>query len=181
MSSGAADHETAAREHYDVIVERLAQFAEDANELLLVDDPACVALDALVGLLRQTADWHHRAEQGWADAAARADKAEGLLRQTEQERRRVPSDDGGPGHEESYWLRAKLQASITHLRDVEDFYRLRGGLPDGFNTLRADRARDLYEAITEDFVDGKTTRPTRAELEQEVERLKRGNQERETP
>ena len=100
----------------------------------------------------------------FAALAARVDEAE-------RARKRVPSDEGGPGAEELYWLRAKLNASITHLRDIEDYYRLLGGSPEGFNMVRADRARQLYEAITEDFVNGKMTRRTRAEAEARVEEL----------
>lgn len=87
------------------------------------------------------------------------------IEELEQARRRVPNDDGGPGREDTYWLRTKLQAAIQHLRDVEDYYRFLGGEPQGFNMIRADRARDLYETILEDFVNGKISRPTRAELE----------------
>jgi len=70
---------------------------------------------------------------------------------------RVPSDEGGPGHEETYWLRQKLQASIVHLRDIEDYFRM-SGTPRSMD--RADRARSLYEQISEDFVNGKTNRLT---------------------
>jgi len=65
---------------------------------------------------------------------------------------RVPSDEGGPGNEETYWLRQKLQASIVHLRDIEDYFRM-SGTPRSMD--RADRARSLYEQISEDFVNGK--------------------------
>jgi len=70
---------------------------------------------------------------------------------------RVPSDEGGPGHEETYWLRQKLQASIVHLRDIEDYFRM-SGTPRSMD--RADRARSLYEQISDDFVNGKTNRLT---------------------
>jgi len=70
---------------------------------------------------------------------------------------RVPSDEGGPGHEEAYWLRQKLQASIVHLRDIEDYFRM-SGTPRSMD--RADRARSLYEQISEDFVNGKIDRLT---------------------
>ena len=70
---------------------------------------------------------------------------------------RVPSDEGGPGHEEAYWLRQKLQASIVHLRDIEDYLRM-SGTPRSMD--RADRARSLYEQISEDFVNGKIDRLT---------------------
>lgn len=102
---------------------------------------------------------------------ARAEAAERERDELRESLRPVPTDEGGPGKEETYWLRGKLRAAITHLRDVEDYYRVQGGLPLGFNMIRADRARDLYEAITEDFVNGKRDRPTRAELERAVGRL----------
>jgi len=72
-------------------------------------------------------------------------------------RGRAPSDEGGPGNEETYWLRQKLQASIVHLRDIEDYFRL-SDTPRSMD--RADRARSLYEQISEDFVNGKTNRLT---------------------
>jgi hypothetical protein len=83
-----------------------------------------------------------------------------LEAEREAERRREPSDEGGPGHEEQFWMRVKTRAAITHLRDMEDYFRLRGGLPEGFNMVRADRLRQLHEAITADFLNGKLTAPT---------------------
>jgi len=92
---------------------------------------------------------------------------------------RVPSDEGGPGHEEAYWLRQKLQASIVHLRDIEDYLRM-SGTPRSME--RADRARSLYEQISEDFVNGKIDRLTmrqRAEAaEARVEVLERAGNAR---
>lgn len=93
----------------------------------------------------------------------------------------VPTDEGGPGKEETYWLRRKLDASIQHLRDIEDYYRLRGGTPESFNAVRAERARDLYEHILADFVNGKLTEPTRydaleAERDRAVELVRRFRQ-----
>jgi hypothetical protein len=73
---------------------------------------------------------------------------------------RVPSAEGGPGHEEQYWQRRKLNAAIQHLRDIEDYYRTRGGDPEGFNMVRADRARAIYEQISDDYLNGKRNRPT---------------------
>jgi hypothetical protein len=81
----------------------------------------------------------------------------------------VPTKAGGPGHEEKYWLKHKLYASIRHLRDVEDYYRLKGGLREGFNLIRADRARSIYEQITEDFLNGKRDVPTMRERAKRAE------------
>lgn len=75
----------------------------------------------------------------------------------------APSDAGGPGHEEQYWQRRKLDAAIRHLRDIEDYYRTRGGLPEGFNMIRADRARAIYEQISDDYLNGNAKRPTLAQ------------------
>lgn len=126
-------------------------------------------IDGLERLAR--ADREYADDHGYylPDVAALAHAALIELEQAErardEQRRRVPSDEGGPGHEESYWLRLKLQGAIQHLRDVEDYYRVHAGMPDSMNMLRAERARALYEAITEDFVNGKATRPSRADLE----------------
>ncbi len=94
----------------------------------------------------------------------------------------VPTDAGGPGREETYWLRQKVDAAIRHLRDIEDYYRVKPSLhPQSFNAVRADRARQLYEAIIVDFREGKMTRPTRAErlaaLAADNERLERERDE----
>jgi len=87
-----------------------------------------------------------------------------------------PTNEGGPGHEQTYWLRSKLRAAIMHLRDVEDYYRMLGGRPESHNQARADRARDIYEQITEDFVNGKLSVPSvkaeRDALRAENERLR---------
>lgn len=84
------------------------------------------------------------------------------VEELEKERRRIPSNEGGPGHEEMYWLRAKLNAAITQLRYIEDYYRLKGGTPDSFNMERADRARSIYEQITVDFIHGRMGTPITA-------------------
>jgi hypothetical protein len=89
----------------------------------------------------------------------------------------VPDESGGPGREETYWLRRKLRAAVTHLRDLEDYYRFLGGLPEGFNMLRADRARDLHQRITEDFINGKRGIETRAELEARLQAAERALRE----
>lgn len=81
----------------------------------------------------------------------------------------VPDRSGGPGHEEVYWLRRKLNESIKHLRDIEDYYRIKGGTPRSYNMIRADRARSLYEQISEDFLNGKTNRPTMRERAEAAE------------
>lgn len=90
--------------------------------------------------------------------ALSAVKAE--LADAERRRRSVPSEEGGPGHEEIYWFRAKLDAAILSLRDIEDYYRTKGGLRESFNMVRADRARDIYEQISEDFFNGRVGVPT---------------------
>ncbi len=90
----------------------------------------------------------------------RARAAEAALTEARDAQRPVPTGEGGPGKEEQYWMRAKTRAAITHLRDMEDYFRLQGGTPESFNQVRADRARQLYEAITADFLNGKMTRPT---------------------
>lgn len=112
------------------------------------------------------------AERERDDEIANRWKLEARIAEVERERRQVPSDEGGPGgpgYEEQYWLRAKLNASIRHLRDVEDFYRLREGLPEGFNMLRADRARSLYEQISDDFLNGNRDVPTMRDRAQAAE------------
>lgn len=92
--------------------------------------------------------------------AAERERDEALAR-SEGRRPPRPTDEGGPGKEEECWLQAKLKACIRDLRDIEDYYRLeRGGSEDSPNMVRADRARQLYEAIGEDFLNGKLTRPT---------------------
>lgn len=103
------------------------------------------------------------------DVLAERDGLKEQLEAAELARRPVPTNEGGPGHEERYWLRAKLDGAIQHLRDIEDFYRLRGGLPESYNMARADRARSLYEQITEDFVNGKLGTPT---LKEQLEALR---------
>ena len=86
-----------------------------------------------------------------ADAAEKErDEARDALRPP-----RRPNDEGGPGKEDSYWLQQKLNAAIRHLRDIEDEFRCRRGVPEGFNMIRADRARSIYEQITDDFLNGK--------------------------
>jgi hypothetical protein len=75
----------------------------------------------------------------------------------------VPDRSGGPGHEERYWLKRKLNESIRHLRDIEDYYRMIGGTPRSFNMIRADRARSLYEQISDDFLNGRSMQPTMRE------------------
>jgi len=75
----------------------------------------------------------------------------------------VPDSSGGPGKEEVYWLKRKLNESIRHLRDIEDYYRMKSGTPVSFNMIRADRARSLYEQISEDFLNGKINQPTMRE------------------
>jgi len=82
---------------------------------------------------------------------------------------RFPTTAGGPGHEEQYWLNQKLKASIRHLRDIEDYYRLRGGTPRSPNMIRADRARSLYEQISDDFLNGKRNVPTMRERAEAAE------------
>src|SRR4051812_40053424 len=71
-----------------------------------------------------------------------------------------PTREGGPGKEEAYWLKQKLYESIRHLRDIEDYFRERGGTPDSPNMDRADRARSLYEQISDDFLNGRRDVPT---------------------
>ena len=96
---------------------------------------------------------------------AKADQAERLGA--------VPAEDTSKA--ETYWQRQKLDSAIRHLRDIEDFYRTRGGLGMSRNQVRADRARAIYEQITDDYLNGKMTRPTLKEhaatLEAEVARL----------
>lgn len=96
----------------------------------------------------------------YADVIVALEAAEAALAARDAERRRVPGDEGGTGREEQYWMRAKCDAAITHLRDMEDYFRLRGGLPEGFNMLRADRARQLHEAISAYLLNGKRGVPT---------------------
>lgn len=89
-----------------------------------------------------------------------------------------PSDEGGPGKEETYWLRNKLRSAVVHLRDIEDYYIVRGGTPESPNVQRARRARGIYEQISEDYINGKLGTPTmreRAEsAEAEVRQLRDG-------
>lgn len=99
------------------------------------------------------------------------DALDALLEELDAARRKEPGVEGGPGKEETYWLRVKLDACVQHLRDIEDFYRIRGGLPESFNTIRADRARSLYEQISEDFISGKVTVPTMRERAEAAEAL----------
>jgi len=81
----------------------------------------------------------------------------------------VPDSSGGSGHEEQYWLKRKLNESIRHLRDIEDYYRLRSGTPRSYNMERANRARSLYEQISEDFLNGKIRQPTMRERAEAAE------------
>lgn len=101
-----------------------------------------------------------------SEALEAADALAARLKEVEGERddwlrgrlRAFPDEEYG--HSERYWLRQKLAASVRHLRDVEDFYRVRGGLPVGFDMIRADRARSLYEQISDDFLNGNVQVPT---------------------
>lgn len=126
--------------------------------------------DAAAALTTRERNW--LGDQGQAQIEQKFDRLVAEVERLQQAQRRVPSDEGGPGNEEHYWMRAKLGAAIMHLRDLEDFYRLRGGTPAGFNQVRADRARQLYEAITEDFLNGSMTRPTTRERADQAGKLR---------
>jgi len=125
------------------------------------------ALSDLVAIAKEQAESADEWREQWERAERRAGWSIG----------RVPNDEGGPGHEEAYWLRQKLQASIVHLRDIEDYLRM-SGTPRSMD--RADRARSLYEQISADFVNGKIDRLTmrqRAErAEQELVHTGRGKE-----
>ncbi len=72
-----------------------------------------------------------------------------------------PTDE--PGHERAYWLRQKMDAAIMHLRHIEDYSRSHwdeGIPPEGsFDEATADRARNIYEQITADLLEGKLDTP----------------------
>jgi hypothetical protein len=74
-------------------------------------------------------------------------------------RRNIPQfpDLDAPGEPEAYWQRMKVNAAILHLRDIEDYYRPVAGL---FSQARADRVRDIYEQLSEDYLNGNLDRPT---------------------
>jgi len=75
------------------------------------------------------------------------------------------AEAGGPGKEEAYWQRRKLDAAIRHMRDLEDYFRLAGGTDDSPNMIRADRVRAIYEQISDDYLNGKTYRPMKERAE----------------
>ena len=69
---------------------------------------------------------------------------------------------GDPTYTEEHWIRMKVDAAIRQLRDLEDAFRP-SGEPGSFNEQRANRARDIYEQLTSDFLNGKINRPTIAQ------------------
>lgn len=83
----------------------------------------------------------------------------------------TPTEAGGPGHELAYWQRRKLDAAIRHLRDLEDYFRLRGDetYADSPNMRRADRARGIYEQISDDYLNGRSSAPTMRERAETAE------------
>ena len=95
--------------------------------------------------------------------AAEAERDEAQLRAGINGLGAHPSEAGGPSKEEAYWQRRKLDAAIRHLRDIEDHFRLGAGTPESPNMIRADRARAIYEQISDDYLNGKTYRPTMKE------------------
>ena len=107
--------------------------------------------------------------------AAEAERDKAQLRANVNGLGKEPSEAGGPTHEESYWQRRKLDAAIRHMRDLEDYFRLAGGVDESPNMIRADRIRAIYEQISDDYLNGKTYRPTMKEralaAEAEVARL----------
>ena len=73
-------------------------------------------------------------------------------------------------------LLAELEQAERHpdfvkMRDTfADYYRVElGGEPDSPNMLRADRARSLYEQISDDFLNGRSTVPTMRERAESAE------------
>jgi hypothetical protein len=59
-----------------------------------------------------------------------------------------------PGETTAYRLRLKLNAAARELRDAEDIARME--MP-AWPT--ADRIRDIYEQVSEDVLNGKTSKP----------------------
>lgn len=158
------------------------QRAEQREALATVRDRLASQEQELERLREELEDYKHlmefetsRAEELARQRGAVEAEVRRLREQLDGVTRR-PTEAGGPGKEEAYWMRQKLQASIGHLRDIEDYFRVEvGGEPGSYNMARADRARSLYEQMSEDFIHGRLGTPTmreRAEAaEAEVQRL----------
>lgn len=123
-------------------------------------------------LFTPTSAYEHMARRDAAAAALDrlvAERDEAQLRASINGLGSEPSEAGGPGKEEAYWQRRKLDAAIRHMRDLEDYFRLAGGTDDSPNMIRADRVRAIYEQISDDYLNGKTYRPTMKERAEAAE------------
>ena len=118
--------------------------------------PDLLAAEARIAdLRRQLADAERRATEAEAEA-----ERDALLRGNVSQ---YP-DLGGAGSTDAYWQRwqrMKIDAAIRHLRDIEDYYRPMGD--NIFAQARADRVRDIYEQLGDDYLYGNLGRPTMAE------------------
>lgn len=167
-------------------LDRLYVMADRAagKDVRAADLAAITTISKELEQLREEREWWTAVNAELLPYQERAVAAEAENQRLREERdaalrgnwKREPSDEGGKGHEETYWLRNKLRSAVIHLRDIEDFYIVRGGAPESYNIQRARRARGIYEQISEDFLNGKLGTPTmreRAEAaEAEVQQLR---------
>ena len=94
MSESSADTIRRALEQFQQIADRFGDLTYPADEALAALAALEARLETSEAQLKQLSEWHHRAEQGWADDSMRADAAEGRLAEAERALNDVRADLG---------------------------------------------------------------------------------------